>query len=100
MKDIEAIKYLEQIPQGSFLTVNIPISKNQYYPVTAMFVGKDKDGRYEFLETGEMVMAKELLMNSDITIEKDFDRADAQKIHKRIKQEFAKAHKKRNKDIR
>lgn len=100
LKDIEAIRYLEQIPQGSFLTVNIPISRNSYYPVTAMFVGKDKDGRYEFLETGEMIMSKDFLINSDITLEKDFNRSDAQKIHKRIKKEFEKAHKKRNKDIR
>lgn len=29
--------------QGNFLTIKIPISKNQYIPITAMFVGKDKE---------------------------------------------------------
>ena len=57
--------------QGKFLTIKVPISRNQYIPVTAMFVGKDKDGRYEFLDTGEMIMSKDLLIRSDITIEKD-----------------------------
>ena len=47
-----------------------------------MFVGKDKDGRYEFLDTGEMIMSKDLLIRSDITIEKEFNREDSEKIHK------------------
>ena len=86
--------------QGMFLTINIPISKNYYQPVTAMYVGKDKDGRYEFLDTGEMIMSKELLRKSDITIDKDFDKNDAAKIHKRIKLEYEKTHKKKNKEDR
>ena len=96
----EAIKYLDNMEQGKFLTIKVPISRNQYIPVTAMFVGKDKDGRYEFLDTGEMIMSKDLLIRSDITIEKEFNRDDAEKIHKRIKLEYEKAHKKKNREDR
>lgn len=100
MKDSEAIKYLDKIEKGSFLTINIPISKKCYQPVTAMYVGKDKDGRYEFLDTGEMIMSKEFLSKSEITIDKTFNKEDAIKIHRRIKLEYEKAHKKKNKEIR
>ena len=100
MKNVEAIKYLDNMEQGKFLTIKVPISRNQYIPETAMFVGKDKDGRYEFLDTGEMIMSKDLLIRSDITIEKEFNREDAKKIHKRIKLEYEKAHKKKNREDR
>ena len=36
-------------------------------------------------------MSKNLLIRSDITIEKEFNREDAKKIHKRIKLEYEKA---------
>ncbi len=41
LKNVEAIKYLDNMEQGGFLTIKVPISRNQYIPVTAMFVGKD-----------------------------------------------------------
>ena len=59
-----------------------------------------RSGRYEFLDTGEMIMSKDLLIRSDITIEKEFNREDAKKIHKRIKLEYEKAHKKKNREDR
>ena len=40
------------------------------------------------------------LIRSDITIEKEFNREDAKKIHKRIKLEYEKAHKKKNREDR
>ena len=66
MKNVEAIKYLDNMEQGGFLTIKVPISRNQYIPVTAMFVGKDKDGRYEFLDTGEMIMSNHDRYDNDI----------------------------------
>lgn len=100
MKDIEAIKYLENMKQGMFLTINIPISKNTYQPVTAMYVGKDKEGRYEFLDTGEFIMSKDFLKKTEITIDKEFNEDDAMKIHSRIRKEYDKAHKKKNREDR
>ena len=47
-----------------------------------------------------MIMSKDLLIRSDITIEKEFNREDAKKIHKRIKLEYEKAHKKKNREDR
>lgn len=73
MREDEAIKFLETLEVGTFLTVNIPISPNQNMPVTAMYAGKDKDGRYEFLDTGEFILSKNFLEKGKISIEKEFD---------------------------
>lgn len=99
MKEKEAIDFLEKMKCGSFLTVNFPITRNEYMPVTAMYVGKDKDGRYEFLDTGEFILPKHFLENGQISINKEFDENKAMKIHSRIKKEYDKAHKK-NRDVR
>lgn len=102
MKDIEAIKYLETLEVGSFLTVNIPISANENIPVTAMYAGKDKEGRYEFLDTGEFILSKNFLQRGQVSIEKGFDENMALKIHSRVRKEYEKAHKnhRKNRDVR
>lgn len=92
MESIDAIKYLENLKEGSFLTVNIPITKDTMQPITAMYVGKDEDGRYEFLDTGEFVLSKDILSRSKITIESKFNEKDAAKIHSRIRKEYEKKH--------
>lgn len=99
MKEDEAINFLETLEVGTFLTVNIPISTNENIPVTAMYVGKDTDGRYEFLDTGEFILSKDFLEKGKISIEKEFDDESAMKIHTRIRKEFEKKHTK-NKDAR
>ena len=99
MKEDEAINYLETLQVGTFLTVNIPISASENIPVTAMYAGKDKDGRYEFLDTGEFILSKDFLEKGKISIEKEFDDESAMKIHTRIRKEFEKKHTK-NKDAR
>lgn len=36
MKEQEAISYLESLERGQYVTVNIPISKNDNLPITAL----------------------------------------------------------------
>ncbi len=62
MTKTEIINFLETLEVGTFLTVNIPISASENIPVTAMYAGKDKDGRYEFLDTGEFILSKSFVM--------------------------------------
>ena len=100
MKEFEAIKYLDKLKMGTFLTINIPITRNETMPITAMFVGKDKDGRYEFLDTGEMILSKSHLERGQISIDKEFDQENAMKINKRIRKEYEKAQHKKNKEVR
>lgn len=99
MQKDEAIDYLENLTKGTFLTVNIPIYSNCNIPVTAIYVGKDKEGRYEFLDTGEFILSKDFLEKGKVSIEKEFDDNNAVKIHTRIKKEYEKKHNK-NRDVR
>lgn len=95
MQGKEAIEYLDNMDAGKFLTINIPIKNSVFIPVTAMYVGKSKDGSYEFVDTGEMIISKEFLNKCKITIDREFNKNDAKIIYKRIKKEYAKAHKKK-----
>ena len=56
MEREDAIKYLENLQQGDFLTVNIPIIADKKIQVTAMYVGKDKEGRYNFIDSGNFIL--------------------------------------------
>lgn len=94
MQKDEAIDYLENLKIGNFLTVNIPISSNCNIPVTAMYVGKDKEGRYEFLDTGEFILSKDFLEKGKVSIDKEYDDNNATKINSRIRKEYEKKHNK------
>ncbi len=99
MQKDEAINYLENLKIGNFLTVNIPIFSNCNIPVTAMYVGKDKEGRYEFLDTGEFILSKDFLEKGKVSIDKEYDDNNATKINSRIRKEYEKKHNK-NRDVR
>ena len=42
-----------------------------------MYIGKDKDGRYNFIDTGRFIMSKEFIENKSISIDKSFDEDDS-----------------------
>ena len=73
MENQETIKYLDNLLVGMFCTVNIPLYNNEKIPVTAMYIGKDKDGRYNFIDTGRFVLSNEFIEQKSITIDKTFD---------------------------
>ena len=102
MQDLEAINYLEKLEIGKFLTVNIPITSKKSSPITAMYLGKDKEGRYNFKESGELILSKEFLEKGKITIEEKYDGNVAQDIHAKLKWESERQRQKknRNRDIR
>ena len=52
MKEHEAIEYLESLEKGQYMTVNIPLMGDDVIPVTVMYMGKDSNNRYNFLDTG------------------------------------------------
>ena len=95
MENQEAINYLENLERGMFCTVNIPLYNREKIPITVMYMGKDKDGRYNFADTGIMVMSKEFIEQKSISVEKEFDREKAMEIHSKIRMQSAR---KRNRD--
>lgn len=91
MENQEAIEYLNNLQQGMFCTVNIPIcSNNEKIPITVMYMGKDKDGRYNFIDTGRFIMSKEFIENKAISIDKSFDEEKALEIHSKVRMQFSK----------
>lgn len=96
----QAIDYLENLERGNFLTVNIPIFKDETAQVTAMYLGKDKDGNYNFLDTGNFKFTKEFLEKGKVTIDKEYDGDIAMDIHKKFKIEQDRKRQKNNRDYR
>lgn len=85
MKQQEAIKYLETLEKGNCITVNIPLMGNENIPITAMYVGKDHDNRYIFLDMGKFVLTKDFIEKGKITIDKEFDNKKAREIYSKVK---------------
>lgn len=93
MENQEAIDYLNNLQTGMFCTVNIPLISNEKIPITVIYMGKDKEGRYNFVDTGRFIMSKEFIEQKSITIDKSFDKNVAMKIN-------AKIHKENNKKLK
>lgn len=96
----QAIDYLENLERGNFLTVNIPIFRDETAQVTAMYLGKDKDGNYNFLDTGNFKFTKEFLEKGKITIDKEYDGDIAMDIHAKFRIEQDRKRQKSNRDYR
>ena len=81
----DSIEYLEHLEPGEFCTVNIPLFNNEIIPVTAMFMGKDKEGRYNFIDTGQFILSKDFIQKKSISIDKEFNEDEAFKIYSKVK---------------
>ena len=85
MREEEAINFLDNLERGQYITVNIPIYKDENIPVTAMYLGKDEQGRYNFIDTGRFIMSKEFIEQKSISIDKSFDEDKAFEIYESVK---------------
>lgn len=94
MREYEAIDYLDKLEVGNYLTVNIPLIGDDKIPVTAMYLGKDKSGKYNFADLGTFVFSKEFIEKGRISIDKEYDGDKALEIHARIRKEQKKSFKK------
>ena len=98
MKEHEAIEYLESLEKGQYMTVNIPLMGDDVIPVTVMYMGKDSNDRYNFMDSGRFSFTKEFIEKGKVTIEKEFDGEKAEEIHAKVKLEIER--KKKNRDAR
>jgi len=98
MKNQEAINYLNNLKIGMFCTVNIPLYSNKKIPVTVMYNGKDRDGRYKFIDTGKIVMSEKFIEENAISFEKEFDLKKANEIYS--KQNKNKKMKREERDVK
>ena len=60
-----------------------------------MYIGKDKDGRYNFIDTGRFVLSKEFIEQKSITIDKTFDEDKAFEIYANLQKDIQKERKKK-----
>lgn len=95
MERQEAINYLNNLQKGMFCTVNLPLYGNEVMPITAMYMGKDKDGRYNFMDTGRFILSKEFIENKAISINKKYDEDKAFEIYSKVRRQ---PNKKKNKE--
>lgn len=95
MERQEAINYLNNLQKGMFCTVNLPLYVNEVMPITAMYMGKDKDGRYNFMDTGRFILSKEFIENKAISIDKKYDEDKAFEIYSKVRRQ---PNKKKNKE--
>ncbi len=77
----EAIEYLDKLETGMFLTVNIPIFRDEVKPVTVMYMGKDKEGRYNFIDTGRFILSKNFIKKGKVTLDKSYNKDEAFDIY-------------------
>lgn len=95
MERQEAMNYLNNLQKGMFCTVNLPLYGNEVMPITAMYMGKDKDGRYNFMDTGRFILSKEFIENKAISIDKKYDEDKAFEIYSKVRRQ---PNKKKNKE--
>ena len=95
MERQEAINYLNNLQKGMFCTVNLPLYGNEVMPITAMYMGKDKDGRYNFMDTGRFILSKEFIENKAISIDKKYDEDKGVEIYSKVRRQ---PNKKKNKE--
>lgn len=96
MENQEGIEYLDNLLVGMFCTINIPLYNNEKIPVTAMYMGKDKEGRYNFVDTGRFILSKEFIEQKSITIDKTFDKDKAIEIYSKVRMKDIKKNKEKN----
>ena len=85
MKEHEAIEYLESLEKGQYMTVNIPLMGDDVIPVTVMYMGKDREGRYRFMDKGKFVLPQKLIEQKAIKVDKEYNENIAKKIYYKFK---------------
>lgn len=88
MKQEKAINYLEKLEKGSFITINYPLVAGVNIPVTAMYLGKDENGRFNFKEESRVAFTKDMLQRGVISIDSEYDRGKALDIDEQVRKEY------------
>lgn len=72
-----SIEVLEEIGTVMFCNIELPLTNSMTSNVTAIYLGKDKDGRYNFFDgksaCGTFKMTENFILQKDIKITKKLD---------------------------
>ena len=73
----DSIEVLEELNVGMFCNIELPVTNSLKSNVTAMYMGKDKENRYNFYDgggaCGTFKMTPQFIRDKDIKITKQFD---------------------------
>lgn len=100
MSENETVEYIENLEVGNFLTINIPIYGDEKISITAMYMGKDKEGRYNFTDNSRFIFSKEFIERGKISVEREFDGDKAIDIYAKVKKQQEKTNKQKDRDSR
>lgn len=77
MEEKNSIEVLEELSAGMFCNIELPLTKSMKSNVTAMYMGNDKEGRYNFFDgggaCGTFKLTERFIREKDIVITKQFD---------------------------
>ena len=72
MQEKDSIQILEEMETGKFCIIGLPLTNTMRSNVTVIFLGKDKDGRYNFYDgggnCGTFKLKKDFILQRDIKI--------------------------------
>lgn len=74
MQEKNSIQILEEMGTGMFCSIELPLTNSIKSEVISIYLGKDKEGRYNFFDGGGAIgtfkMPKEFIIKRDIKISK------------------------------
>ena len=75
MQEKDSIQILEEMTTGMLCSIELPLTNSMKSDVISIYLGKDKDGRYNFLidgggAIGTFKMPKEFIIKRNIRISK------------------------------
>ena len=84
MEAEKTIEFLDNLQKGMFCTINLPLFKDEIKPITAMYIGKDDDGRFVFLGDNQFAFSKNFIQKKNISVNKEFDEDKATEIYMQV----------------
>ena len=88
MQKVDSIKTLEELQNGMFCSIGLPLTNSMRSDVTAMYLGKDKDGRYNFFDgggaCGTFKLSEKFIREKNIEIMKQFDEEKSFELYQEL----------------
>ena len=101
MQEKDSIQILEELGTGMFCNIELPLTNSMKSDVISIYLGKDKEGRYNFFDGGGAIgtfkMPKEFIIKRDIKISKINNEEQTKELYTLLKkQEIRDRHKLRD----
>ena len=77
MQQNNSMQVLSDLERGMFCSIGLPLTNSMKSDITVMYLGKDKDGRYNFFDgggaCGTFKLTEKFIREKNIEITKQFD---------------------------